>query len=195
MSITKTETISEEAYRQFALGDPSGQWELHHGQLREKPGMSVEHGDIMMVLAALLHNQLDRNVFRVRAHHARLRRSADTYYVPDIAIIPTPMERALRERPGSLDAYADPLPLVIEIWSPSTGGMTSTRSCPTTNDAAISRSGVSILMSGPSPHGAEGRMAPIPSRSTEGDRTPGIAAWRGDRPRRALCVITGFSPV
>ena len=97
MSITKTETISEEAYRQFALGDPSGQWELHHGQLREKPGMSVEHGDIMMVLAALLHNQLDRNVFRVRAHHARLRRSADTYYVPDIAIIPTPMERALRE--------------------------------------------------------------------------------------------------
>ena len=31
------------------------------------------------------------------------------------------MERA-RERPGSLDAYADPLPLVIEIWSPSTGG-------------------------------------------------------------------------
>ncbi|MCD6034114.1 MAG: uncharacterized protein K0S78_6300, partial [Thermomicrobiales bacterium] len=84
--------------------------------------MSVEHGDIMMVLAALLHNQLDRNVFRVRAHHARLRRSADTYYVPDIAIIPTPMERALRERPGSLDAYADPLPLVIEIWSPSTGG-------------------------------------------------------------------------
>jgi Uma2 family endonuclease len=122
VSITKTETISEEAYRQFALGDPSGQWELHHGQLREKPGMSVEHGDIMMVLAALLHNQLDRNVFRVRAHHARLRRSADTYYVPDIAIIPTPMERALRERPGSLDAYADPLPLVIEIWSPSTGG-------------------------------------------------------------------------
>ena len=122
MSITKTETISEEAYRQFALGDPSGQWELHHGQLRVKPGMSDEHGDIMMVLAALLHNQLDRNVFRVRAHHARLRRSADTYYVPDIAIIPTPMERALRERPGSLDAYADPLPLVIEIWSPSTGG-------------------------------------------------------------------------
>ena len=56
MSITKTETMSEAAYRRFALGDPQGQWELHHGQLREKPGMSVEHGDVLIVLGALLHN-------------------------------------------------------------------------------------------------------------------------------------------
>ena len=83
--------------------------------------MSVEHGDVIMVLAASLHNQLDRSAYRVRAQHARLRRSADTYYVPDVAVIPTVLEQALRERPGSLDAYADPLPLVIEIWSPSTG--------------------------------------------------------------------------
>jgi Uma2 family endonuclease len=122
VSITKTEKMSEETYRRFALGDPQGQWELHHGLLREKPGMSVEHGDVMMHLVELLLNQLDRNAFRVRAHHARLRRSADTYYVPDVAVIPTGIMQALRERPGSLDAYADPLPLVIEIWSPSTGG-------------------------------------------------------------------------
>jgi Uma2 family endonuclease len=121
VSITKTEKMSEEAYRQFALGDPQGQWELYRGQLREKPGMSVEHGDVMMVLAALLHNQLDRNKFRVRAQHARLRRSADTYYVPDIAVIPTPVVQALLDQPGSLDAYPEPLPLVVEIWSPSTG--------------------------------------------------------------------------
>ena len=114
--------MSEETYRQFALGDPQGRWELHHGQLREKPGMSVEHGDVMMHLVELLHNQLDRSAFRVRAHHARLRRSADTCYVPDVAVIPTAIVQALRERPGSLDAYADPLPLVIEIWSPSTRG-------------------------------------------------------------------------
>jgi Uma2 family endonuclease len=74
-----------------------------------------------MVLAAQLYNQLDRNAFRVRPHHARLRRSADTYYVPDVAVIPAALEQVLRERPGSLDAYADPLPLVVEIWSPSTG--------------------------------------------------------------------------
>jgi Uma2 family endonuclease len=29
--------------------------------------------------------------------------------------------RALLEQPGSLDAYSDPLPLVVEVWSPSTG--------------------------------------------------------------------------
>ena len=121
MSITKTEPMSEETYRQFALGDPQGQWELHHGQLREKPGMSVEHGAVMMHLAALLYNQLDQLEYRVRAGHARLRRSAHTYYVPDVAVIPTALEQALRQRPGSLDAYADPLPLVVEIWSPSTG--------------------------------------------------------------------------
>ena len=122
MSITKTEPMSEETYRRFALSDPQGQWELQRGQLRQKPGMSVEHGDVMMHLVELLHNQLDRNVFRVRAHHARLRRSADTYYVPDVAVIPTAIVQALREHPGSLDAYADPLPLVVEIWSPSTRG-------------------------------------------------------------------------
>lgn len=37
-------------------------------------------------------------------------------------VIPTAFVQALRERPGSLDAYADPLPLVVEIWSPSTAG-------------------------------------------------------------------------
>jgi Uma2 family endonuclease len=84
--------------------------------------MSVEHGDVMDLLVEQLRNQLDRSKYRVRTHHARLRRSEDTYYVPDVAVIPTAFVQALRERPGSLDAYADPLPLVAEIWSPSTGG-------------------------------------------------------------------------
>ncbi len=121
MSITKTEPMSEETYRQFALGDPQGQWELYRGLLREKPAMSVEHGDVMDLLVEQLRNQLDRSKYRVRTHHARLRRSADTYYVPDVAVIPTALVQALRERPGSLDAYSDLLPLVVEIWSPSTG--------------------------------------------------------------------------
>jgi Uma2 family endonuclease len=40
---------------------------------------------------------------------------------PDIAASPTPLEATLRRQPGALDAYVDPLPLVVEIWSPSTG--------------------------------------------------------------------------
>jgi Uma2 family endonuclease len=116
-----TARMTEEEYRAFALGDRSGQWELVRGELREKPGMSVEHGGVMMTLAAGLYNQLDPKQCAVRVSHARLRRSADTYYVPDIAVIPAPLERALLENPGSLDAYPEPLLLVIEIWSPSTG--------------------------------------------------------------------------
>ena len=121
MSITKTEPMSEETYREFALGDPQGQWELYRGQLREKPGMSVEHGGVMDNLLAFLYEQLDRNEYRIRTNHARLRRSADTYYIPDIAVIPTPVVQTLLEQPGDLDAYPEPLPLVVEIWSPSTG--------------------------------------------------------------------------
>ncbi len=122
MSITKTEPMSEEAYRQFALGDPQGQWELYRGQLREKPGMSVEHGGVRDNLLAFLYEQLDRNEYRIRTNHARLRRSADTFYVPDITVIPTSVVQALLEQPGNLDAYPESLALVVEIWSPTTGG-------------------------------------------------------------------------
>jgi Uma2 family endonuclease len=38
-----------------------------------------------------------------------------------VAVIPAALVQALRQHPGSLDAYSDPLPLVVEIWSPSTG--------------------------------------------------------------------------
>jgi Uma2 family endonuclease len=118
---TETGLVSEEEYQRLALADPQGQLELIHGRLREKPAMSVAHGDVMMTLAAMLFNQLDRNAYRVRTGHARLRLSSDTYYVPDVAVIPTPVMRALGMHPASLDAYPHSLPLVVEIWSPSTG--------------------------------------------------------------------------
>ncbi|MGH2618083.1 MAG: Uma2 family endonuclease [Thermomicrobiales bacterium] len=121
MATTQTKFMTEAEYRGFALGDKSGQWELVRGQLREKPGMSVDHGGVMDNLLAFLYGQLDRSEYRIRTTHARLRRSSDTYYVPDVAVIPTATVQALLERPHSLDAYPDPLPLVVEIWSPSTG--------------------------------------------------------------------------
>lgn len=116
-----TVRMTEEEYRAFALGDGTGQWELVRGELREKPGMSVEHGGVMVDVVKQLLGQLDESKYRLRIMHARLRRAADTYYVPDIAVIPAALERALLEHPGSLDAYPEPLLLVIEIWSPSTG--------------------------------------------------------------------------
>jgi Uma2 family endonuclease len=121
MAIPKAERTSEESYRRLALSDSQGRLELYRGVVREKPGMSVVHGDTQSYLVVMLQNQLDRRAYRLRAGHAHLRCSADTYYVPDIVVIPTAMEQALRARPNALDAYADPLPLVVEIWSPSPG--------------------------------------------------------------------------
>ncbi len=83
--------------------------------------MSVEHGSVADNLLRQLYRQIDDGEYRLRANFAKLRRSADTYYIPDVVVIPAAMVQALRERPGSLDAYPDPLPLVVEIWPPSTG--------------------------------------------------------------------------
>jgi Uma2 family endonuclease len=121
MATTQAGLMSEQVYREFALTNQAKQIELVRGHLREKPPLSVEHADVMTLLGKMLSNQLDFNEYRVRINFARTRVSPDTYYIPDIAVIPATLARALRERPGSLDAYSDPLPLVVEIWSPSTG--------------------------------------------------------------------------
>ena len=116
------DAMSEAEYRQFALGDPQGQWELVGGRLREKPPMSIAHGRLMSQLGGLLRQQLDPGAFQVRFGHARLRISAEKYYVPDLVVIPTDYESALGRQPETLDAFPEPMPLVVEVWSPSTGG-------------------------------------------------------------------------
>jgi Uma2 family endonuclease len=122
MALTRTKPMSEAEFRQFSLDDSQGQWELVNGQPRERPGMmSAEHGDVMMFFAAQLFNQLDPSEYRVRVQHARLRVSPSTYFIPDVAVIPTAFYLALLTRPGSLDAYPEPVPLVAEVRSPSTG--------------------------------------------------------------------------
>lgn len=121
VALTKTDHISEAAYRERAMRDDYALVELYRGQLREKPGMSVGHGDVMGRLMRQLFAQLDDSNYLIRVQHARLRVSSSTYFIPDIAIVPHAMAEALRQQRPALDAYSEPLPLVIEIWSPSTG--------------------------------------------------------------------------
>ena len=113
-------SVGEKTYEEIALEDPSRPWELHDGELRAKPGMSFEHNDAMCFLGHLLQGQLDRRHYRVRVNAGRVRRAA-TYYVPDVAVIPMSLAEPQRGRPGTLEVYADPQPLVVEVWSPSTG--------------------------------------------------------------------------
>jgi Uma2 family endonuclease len=114
--------VSEKTYKVLALEDPEGHWELHCGVLRQKPGVSFEHSHLISGLFFSLRQQLDPREFAVRSNHARVRRSSESYYVPDVVVLPAELVRQGRsQRPNALEVYVDPLPLVVEVWSPSTG--------------------------------------------------------------------------
>jgi Uma2 family endonuclease len=112
--------VSEQKFLRLALGDPDGHWELHCGNPRQKPSMTAAHNDIMLYLALQLGQQLDREDFRVRSNAGHVRRSAENYYIPDVFVVPTALVRPLLPT-HRLETYAVPLPLVVEVWSPSTG--------------------------------------------------------------------------
>jgi Uma2 family endonuclease len=113
--------VTEETYRLIALEDPEGQWELHRGRLREKPSMSHDHNFAMVELGFQLRSQLDPSRYEVRINAGRVRRLDETYYIPDVYVIPVELTASLRGRWDVLESYDAPLPLVSEIWSVSTG--------------------------------------------------------------------------
>lgn len=120
-TIVVTDLISAATYERVALRDPDGQWELHEGQLREKPGMSVEHNQLMSELVFLLADQLERWANPVRSNSVRLRINERNFALPDVLVISAVAEQApggLRER---LEVYSHPVPLVAEIWCPLAG--------------------------------------------------------------------------
>jgi Uma2 family endonuclease len=112
--------ITEEAYQRLVLSDPERKWELYDGQLREKPGMSWGHNRIVAKLNHLLWSQLDERQFVV-FFEGRVRRSVGNIFLPDLAVIPAHLEQEIGDRPGVLAIVSQPLPLVVEVWSSSTG--------------------------------------------------------------------------
>jgi Uma2 family endonuclease len=112
--------VSEKTYRQLALEDPSGHWELHCGQLRQKPGMTAQHNNVLTRVFGTLFIQLDAERFQVRGNLGHVRTSDGRYYIPDVFVIPAEEFRR-QQSSRELEVYRAPLPLVVEIWSPSTG--------------------------------------------------------------------------
>jgi Uma2 family endonuclease len=112
--------VSEETFLQLALEDTEGHWELYCGVPRRKPGMTATHNETMTRLFGWLFQQLEGSPFTVRSNAGHVRRSAENYFIPDVFVLPTVLmepQRALMR----LETYPEPLPLVVEIWSPSTG--------------------------------------------------------------------------
>lgn len=114
-----TQRMSEQAYLDLVLAEPVKTWELHDGLLVEKPGRSWDHDEIVVELSHLLRSQLDRRDYRVRVE-GRVRRPG-TIFRPDVFVVPTAYGDEFRGRPGVLAIFNQPLPLVVEVWSRSTG--------------------------------------------------------------------------
>ena len=111
--------ITEAEYQQIVLADHERNWELLNGQLREKPATSWDHDEVVSVLSNMLFNQLDRRQYRVRVE-GRIRRPG-TIFRPGVSVVPTDLGDEFRGRPGVLAIFSEPLPLVVEVWSRSTG--------------------------------------------------------------------------
>ncbi|MBI2761385.1 MAG: Uma2 family endonuclease [Chloroflexi bacterium] len=119
-------TVSAEEYERIALDDPKGFWELHDGCLVQKPSMTYEHNRAMDRLAGRLRRQLDEDEFEIRTNAGRTRRVDTSYFIPDVFVIPAALGSRMAERSRTaptppLEVYAEPVPLVVEIWSRSTG--------------------------------------------------------------------------
>jgi Uma2 family endonuclease len=113
--------ISEQEFRELALHDPDRTWELWDGVPREKPSMSMKHDDVAFYLGMAIASQLDRHVFRVNVNGGKARISPRNYYVPDVVVIPATYKIPYEDNPRAFNAFSEPFPLIVEIWSPSTG--------------------------------------------------------------------------
>ena len=113
--------LTEETYLRVAREDADRRWELRDGELVEKPTMTFRHHDVIGLLGHYLMDQLDLSHFRVHINGTRLRRASTKYFIPDLAVMPLELAKAMLDRSDVLEIYSQPLPLVAEVWSPSTG--------------------------------------------------------------------------
>jgi Uma2 family endonuclease len=117
---TPATSISADEYERIALSEPDRRWELHDRRLREKPPMSIAHDWAQSRLVGQFMNQLDPIEHWVQ-FAARAKRDERHYYIPDVCFVPMRLVESDRSRWHNLNVYTEPLPLVVEIWSPTTG--------------------------------------------------------------------------
>ena len=98
---------------------PDERWELHDGVLVEKPGMSWRHLNAITRLISAFDRHLDEDEYRDFTE-SRVRRPRATNFMPDVAVVPTAYREAIFNDPN-LPIFPASLPLVVEVWSPSTG--------------------------------------------------------------------------
>jgi Uma2 family endonuclease len=114
--------LTEAEYERLALAEPDEKWEFSRGRPRRKPPMAWEHNFVARRLARTLMAQLEETAFDVIVDQARARRPGVGQFIPDVVVVPMPyVQRGLQEHPRELESYSEPVPLIVEVWSPSTG--------------------------------------------------------------------------
>jgi Uma2 family endonuclease len=136
--------VTPEQYRRIALEDRDGAWELHRGRLRQKPAGSFVHNQTVHLLADQTYRQIDSAAFTIRVNCGRVSGRNESYYVPDLFVVPRNLIEPDWSAQDVLETYGQPLPLVVEVWSPSTGGYDVDASSPSTSVAATLKFGASI---------------------------------------------------
>ena len=123
MAVTEQTTswVTRETYEEFACSESDRRLEWHKGMLREKPAMSFRHSQALHDLYDLIRDQTERTEYLVRMNFSRVYHPGQFSYIPDLLVVPMSLVLAFRDRGEALEAYADPSPLIVEIWSPSTG--------------------------------------------------------------------------
>ncbi|MFN8559242.1 MAG: Uma2 family endonuclease [Dehalococcoidia bacterium] len=112
--------MTDAAFEQLALDDPDGKWELWQGTPRRKPAMTFQHNAVADLLARQLWLQIDIRQFHVRVDKGHVHRRDQGYFVPDVFVIPAAAFAPFLGDEARLEAYTEPMPLVVEVLSPST---------------------------------------------------------------------------
>jgi Uma2 family endonuclease len=120
MAQARQTEIAYDDYVALALAQPDRKWELYRGCLREKPGMSMEHNREQRQMVKQLNRQLD-DEYEVCFDQTRLRSPSGDVFIPDVAVVPAVLAEAREGPTRRLETYDEPLPYVVEVWSPSTG--------------------------------------------------------------------------
>ena len=112
--------VNVQTFEELALANPDRPLELHGGVVREKPPMALGHNRSMNRLGQLLAAQLDPDRYWVNTNSGHLKRLGGAWYVPDVCVIAAELIGEDLDPWFDLEVYSAPLPLVVEVWSPST---------------------------------------------------------------------------
>lgn len=107
--------VSEATFRRLADEDHEGKWELLHGRLQSKPSGTFGHNGVVRRLLMQLWGQLNAEDWRIVTGLGWLSYGADTFLIPDVAVVSRETQRRLFADPDALEVYPVALPLVIEV--------------------------------------------------------------------------------